>query len=65
MKKVSVKLTEADWEHVFRIRCRSKSGSQPSSEERRLLERAYKEDSDRYKSLDTAVFEQTKPFGAR
>ncbi len=59
------KLTEAEWSQVFRIRCRSKSGSQPSADEMKLLDRAFKEDPDRYKAMNERVFDETKPFGAK
>jgi len=65
MAPVKKKLTESEWSLVFRIRCRSKSGHQPSHDEMKLLERAFKEDPERYKAMDERVFDETKPFGAK
>lgn len=59
-------LTEAEWAIVFRARCKSKEGRGDTitKEERKLVDRAYKEDPDRYGAMDADVFNATVPFGS-
>jgi len=57
-------LTEAEWREVFRIRCRSKSGSGITPEELKLCKRALACDGKRYAAMDKDVFEATRPFGS-
>ncbi len=59
------KLTELDWERVFRVRCKSKSGHQLADEERELVTRAHQQDPDRYAAMNDDVFVATAPFGSR
>ena len=59
-----VELTEAQWGEVFRLRCQAKRGGSLSVLERRLVERAYREDPDRYARLTPDVFDATVPFGS-
>jgi len=61
--KVKV-LTEAEWEKVFRIRCKSKRGQALSDEERDLVDRAFRQDRDRYADEEVDVFNETVPFGS-
>ncbi len=58
------KLTEADWDRVFDVRCRSKRGLQLTGVELDLVQRAFNEDPDRYSALSSRVFEATKPAGS-
>ena len=58
------KLSEDDWNKVFKLRCQSKSGHELSQEQSELCRKARKEDPERYKGMDNEVFERTKPFGA-
>ena len=57
-------LTEAEWREVFRIRCRSKQGMQPSVDEHKLITRAFSADPIRYKALNADVFDATVPLGS-
>lgn len=59
------KLSEAEWQRVFEIRCKGKRGERLSQDEERLAKRAFMEDQKRYAELSPAVFEATKPAGAR
>jgi hypothetical protein len=61
---VTIKLSEADWAEVFKLRCRSKEGRELSKAERRLVDRAWKEDPKRYKETEADVFDATVPFGS-
>lgn len=58
------KLSEAQWEKVFKIRCKSKQGQDLTNEELDLIILARKSDLKRYVSLDEDVFEATRPFGS-
>lgn len=64
MSKRRPKLTEAEWSKVFELRCKGKRGEHLSDDERSLVDRAYREDPDRYAALGPKVFEATKPFGS-
>ncbi len=59
-----VALTDADWEEVFRLRCKSKQGKRLTDDERTLVDVAYKEDEERYAALEPDVFDSTVPFGS-
>jgi hypothetical protein len=59
------KLTELEWEIVFRLRCRSKRGEALAAGESKLLETAFREDPERYGSLDAEVFHATTPYGSQ
>jgi hypothetical protein len=63
-RKVRKELTESEWADVFRLRCRSKRGEFLSTEEGRRCRLAWESDPERYESLNKAVFDATKPFGA-
>jgi len=63
MKRAN-KLTEAQWYKVFKLRCESKRGIELSSEERKLVDVAYKEDSKRYAAMEPDIFDATVPFGS-
>ena len=63
-KKKNRALTEEDWAAVYKIRCRSKLGTQPGAGEMALLYDAYKADSERYAAMNDAIFRETAPFGA-
>lgn len=58
------KLTEAEWLRVFKIRCDCKRGAGLGPDERKLIERAMKEDRERYSAMDDDVFDATVPFGS-
>lgn len=58
------KLTDAEWRDVFRLRCKSKRGETLSKDERALVDRAYKEDEERYAAMEADVFDATVPFGS-
>lgn len=62
---VKRQLTELDWERVFRVRCKSKSGHQLADEERELITRAHQLDPVRYAAMNDDVFVATAPFGSR
>jgi len=57
-------LTEADWETVFKLRCKSKRGEHLSQQELRLCEAAIKADPRRYERMGVDVFNATVPFGS-
>ena len=61
---MSLPLTEAQWAEVFELCCASKSGKKLTRAEQRLVERAFKEDRERYASLEPEVFNATVPFGS-
>jgi hypothetical protein len=63
-RKPRTKLTEADWQRVFKLRCRSKSGIEQTPEEMAFCHGAARQDPERYNAMDKEVFEATKPFGA-
>lgn len=63
MKKKLI-LTDAQWREVFRIRCLSKRGLGLSSEDRNLIDAAWKSDPVRYEAMSTDVFNETVPFGS-
>lgn len=65
MSRRKPKLTELEWRKVFQLRCRAKRGEHLPPEDMKLLERAHRDDPERYASLRDAVFEATKPFGAK
>lgn len=58
------RLTEAEWREVFVLRCRSKRGERVLPEDHRLCERAFRENLERYKTMDADVFDATVPFGS-
>lgn len=58
-------LTEAEWRRVFDLRCLSKRGTPATDEESRdLINRAYREDPDRYSAMNGDVFDATVPVGS-
>jgi len=63
-RKSKRKLDAAEWSAVFRLRCRSKSGSQLSPEELDLCKAAMEEDPKRYSGMNSDVFDATVPFGS-
>jgi hypothetical protein len=63
-KKVRPPLTEAEWQVVFKGRCDSKRGIQSSPEVQTLIERAFRENRERYGKMDVDVFNETVPFGS-
>ena len=63
-RKPKLPLTEAEWRKVFVARCKSKEGRERTEEERKLLNRAYKEDPKRYGAMEADVFNATVPFGS-
>ena len=63
-RKPKRKLDAAEWSQVFRLRCRSKSGSHLSPEELDLCKAAMNEDPKRYSAMDADVFDATVPFGS-
>lgn len=62
-RKAKVKLTEQEWQEVFRARCRSKEG-RSSQADHDLCTRAYEEDEERYGAMNGDVFDATVPFGS-
>jgi hypothetical protein len=62
----SRKLTDKEWQLVFQLRCKSKQGSERalSKRERALVDRAFKEDEDKYGDMEIDVFNATVPFGS-
>lgn len=62
--KKKAPLTEMEWQQVFRHRCQSKQGQRLLPDEQALVERAYKENPERYAALDGEVFDATIPFGS-
>lgn len=64
MPKPKKKLTDVEWEIVFRLRCRSKQGGRLSREESALMETAFYEDPGRYGNMQTSVFHATAPYGS-
>jgi hypothetical protein len=58
------KLTEEEWRRLFQMRCRSKQGQELSKKDRALMHAAFKEDPDRYGSMEADVFDATVPFGS-
>jgi hypothetical protein len=63
MAKRKVKLTEQEWQEVFRARCRSKE-ARASQADHDLCNRAWKEDLKRYGAMEPDVFDATVPFGS-
>jgi hypothetical protein len=59
-----LKLTEEQWREVFRLRCKGKRGDRLDKLEQRLVEKAFKENSDRYGRMEADVFDATVPFGS-
>jgi hypothetical protein len=57
-------ISEAEWQHVFSIRCRAKRGSAISSRELAFCEKARDQDPDRYRAMEAAVFNATVPAGS-
>ena len=55
---------DIDWSAIFRLRCRSKSGTALSQQELARCEAAYKADPQRYIAMNTDIFEETAPCGA-
>ncbi len=64
MKPSQRKLTDSEWEKVFRLRCSTKQGHAISLEDGDLVKRAFREDRARYSAASRDVFNATKPFGA-
>ena len=62
-RKAKPKLTEREWEEVFRARCRSKQGH-ASQADHDLCERAWREDEERYGAMHADVFDATVPAGS-
>lgn len=62
--KRKLKLTESEWSAVFRLRCRSKSGSHLSPEDLDLCKAARDEAPKRYSAMDADVFDAPVPFGS-
>jgi hypothetical protein len=62
-RKAKAKLTEREWEEVFRARCRSKEG-RSSQADHELCTRAYEEDEARYGAMQGDVFDATVPAGS-
>lgn len=58
------KLSDAAWQDVFQLRCKSKSGGTLSKAEQALVEAAFQEDETRYGDMEIAVFNATVPFGS-
>lgn len=58
------KLTEKDWQLVFKARCESKQGRALTPEARALVEAAWREDKERYAAMERDVFNATVPFGS-
>jgi hypothetical protein len=65
VKKKKPATEPIDWNKVFELRCRSKRGERLWPEEHNLIEKAYKANPKKYGAMEKAVFEATKPFGAR
>jgi hypothetical protein len=63
-RTTTVKLSEEQWREVFRLRCRCKRGEALAVGESELVERARREDRDRYVAMDADVFDATVPFGS-
>ena len=57
-------LTEAEWDLVFRARCKSKQGQPLTAEEQALVNVAYTTDVKRYGAMEREVFNATVPFGS-
>ncbi len=64
MARRKKKLTEEEWQRVFKIRCRSKQGLQIAKEDQSLTDRAYESDQERYAAMEADVFDATVPFGS-
>ena len=58
------KLTESEWTHVFRARCKSKQGQALSDDEKKLVDFAFESDEKRYTAMEPDVFDATVPFGS-
>lgn len=63
-KPKSSTLTEAEWQRVFQLRCKSKSGHTLTNAEYRLVTRAHQSDPKRYHAMEADVFNATVPFGS-
>jgi len=61
---VKIKLTDAQWREVLRLRCLTKRGQAISAEQMALLISANADDPARYGALDSEVFRATAPFGS-
>lgn len=57
-------LTEAEWNQVFQLRCRSKQGQYLPPDASALVDAAFKEDPKRYGAAEDDVFNATVPFGS-
>lgn len=57
--------TESDWDRLFAIRCRTKQGGYASPDEISFCEAMLAADASRYARMNQAVFDATKPVGAR
>ena len=57
-------LTEGDWHRVFELCCKSKRGGGLAPDEMAFVTRAWREDPERYRGLQPAVFDETAPFGS-
>lgn len=57
-------LTNGDWQRVFQLRCKSKSGGALTKDEQALVDAAFTEDPARYGRLEIAIFNATVPFGS-
>lgn len=64
MKKAQALLTEADWRRVFKLRCETKQGHAITDDDLRLVERAHRENPERYRATEGDVFNATVPFGS-
>jgi len=64
MTKRRGKLTELQWENVFRARCLSKRGLPLTEDQQALVNAAYREDRKRYAAMEARVFNETVPFGS-
>ncbi len=58
-------MTDAEWEAVFRLRCRSKRGERLSRDDQARCEAAYAVDPARYAAMNDSIFNETAPFGAK
>lgn len=64
MSVSKARLSEVEWAEIFRLRCKGKRGDRLHPDEQKMVERAYKENPERYSGMENDVVRATLPFGA-
>ena len=55
-------MTTADYQKLFELRCKSKSGCRLTDEEQRFCKQMFAEYPTTYANMSNAVFNETQPF---